>query len=197
MLPEVEYLDYVISADGLKPSQSKVKAVEVAPVPTNLSELKSFLGLVNYYSKFFPNLASSLASLYHLLNKSTKWTWMEKHAATFQATKAALKSSSVLVHFDSSLPLILSCDTSPYGVGAMLSHRMPDNVERPIAFASRSLAAAKKNYSQLDKEAFAVLFGVKKFHTYLYGHKFIIQTDHKRLMQLLSESKAIPPMASL
>ena len=68
--------------------------------------------------------------------------------------------------------------------------------ERPIAFASRSLAAPEKNYSQLDEEALAVSFGDKKFHTYLYGHKFIVQTDHKPLTQLLSESKAIPPMAS-
>ena len=72
MLPEVEYLGYIISADGLKPSQSKVKAMEEAPIPTNVSELKSFLGLVNYYSKFLPNLATSLVPLYRLLSKNTK-----------------------------------------------------------------------------------------------------------------------------
>jgi len=144
MLPEVEYLGHIISAAGLKPSQSKVEAIEEAPVPTNVSELKSFLGLVNYYSKFLPNLASSLAPLYQLLNKNTKWMWTKKQAMTFQAIKTALKSSSLLVHFDNSLPLILSCDASPYGVGAVLSHKMSNNVEKPIAFASRSLAAAEK-----------------------------------------------------
>ena len=117
--------------------------------------------------------------------------WTKKQAMTFQAIKTALKFFSLLVHFDNSLPLILSCDASPYGVGAVLSHKMSNNVEKPIVFDSRSLAAAEKNYSQLDKEALAVVFGVKKFYTYLYGCKFIIQTDHKPLTQLLSESKAI------
>ena len=122
--------------------------------------------------------------------------WTDKQDVAFQAVKAALKSPSLLVHYNCSLPLVLSCDASPYGVGAVLSHVMSDNLEEPIAFASRSLAAAEKNYSQLDKEALAVLFGVKKFHTYLYGRKFTIQMDHKPLTQLLSESKAVPAMAS-
>ena len=85
-----------------------------------------------------------------------------KQDATFQVITTALKSS-LLVHFDNSLPLILSCDASPYGVGAVLSHKMSDKVEKPIAFASRSLAAAEQNYSQLGKEALAVLFGMKSF----------------------------------
>ena len=196
MLSEVQYLGHTISAEGLKPSKSKVKAIEEAPVPRNVSELKSFLGLVNYYAKFLPNLASTLAPLYLLLNKNTKWSWSKEHNATFQSIKSALKSTSLLVHFDSSLPIVLSCDASPYGVGAVLSHKISNTEEKPIAFASRSLATAEKNYSQLDKEALAVLFGVKKFHTYLYGRKFLIQTDHKPLTQLLGDSKAIPALAS-
>ena len=80
-----------------------------------------------------------------------------------------LQSNSLLLHFDPSKRLILTCDTLPYGVGAVLSHVMEDQLETPIAYASRTLSAAEKGYSQLDKEGLAILFGVKKFHSYLWG----------------------------
>ena len=196
MLSEVEYLGHRISAKGLQPLVSKVRAIADAPTPTNTSQLKSFLGMLNYYGRFLPDLATLLAPLYELLHSTRKWSWKEPQQKSFQQVKLLLVTSSFLTHFDPKKPVILTCDASPYGVGAVLSHKMEDGTEQPISFASRTLSTAERNYAQLDKEALAIVFGVKRFHQYLYGRTFSIQSDHKPLQYLLGETREIPAMAS-
>ena len=104
-------------------------------------------------------------------------------------------SPPLLVHFDPEKPIVLSSDALPYGIGAVLSH-INEGREQPITFASRTLAATEQNYSQLNKEALAIIYGVKRFHEYLVGHKFTIVSDHKHLQYLFNEKKTIPQMAS-
>ena len=174
----------------------KVKAVMDAPQPTTITELKSYLGLLNYYGKFLPNISTILAPLYTLLRKSKPWKWSDKQQSAFDKSKQLLTSSQLLVHFDPSKKLILSCDASQYGIGAVLAHRFSDGSEKPIGFVSRTLTVAEKNYSQIKREGLACVFGVKKFHSYLYGHKFELVTDHKLLITLFSEKKAVSPQAS-
>ena len=188
----VEYLGHIIDANGLHPSESKVKAIRDAPTPTNVTELKSFLGLLNYYHKFLPDLSTILAPLHQLLRKDAKWIWSQTQDKAFQHSKSLLQSSSLLVHYDEKKPLILSCDASPYGLGAVLSHQMENNTEKPIAFTSRTLTTTEKKYSQLEKEALAIIFAVRKFHDYLYGRNFTLYSDHKPLQYILGESNQIP-----
>ena len=92
-----------------------------------------------------------------------------------------LTADTFLVHFNSDLPLVLACDASQFGIGAVLAHRMADRSEKPIGYASRTLSKAKQNYSQLEKEGLSCIFGINKFYSYLFGHHFELITDHKPL----------------
>ena len=196
MLPEVEYLGYRLSSRGVQPSEGKIRAIKQAPTPSCLSQLKSFLGLVNFYGKFLPNLATTLAPLYKLLQKQSAWSWGPEQQHAFQTVKDQLSSSSVLAHYNPQHKLLLSCDASRYGIGAVLSHQLEDGTDKPIAFASRSLSDAEKRYSQLDKEGLAIVFVVTRFRQYLLGRHFTIYSDHKPLMHLFSESRGVPAVAS-
>jgi hypothetical protein len=116
LLPTVEYLGHVISAEGLQPSERKVRAIKEAPCPKDITQLKSFLGLVNYYGKFIPNLSTQLAPLHKLLQKRVGWHWGKEQEEAFQNIKNNLPTAPVLTHYDPEKPLILTCDASPYGV---------------------------------------------------------------------------------
>ena len=196
MASSVDYLGHRIDAHGLHPLPEKVRAVEDAPAPQDVAQLRSYLGLLSYYSKFLPNLSTVTGPLHQLLSASRAWRWGPEEEKAFQASKQLLVSSQLLVHYDPSLELILSCDASAYGLGAVLSHKLPDGSEKPIAFASRTLSATEKKYAQLEKEGLACVFGVKRFHSYLFGRSFTLCTDHKPLIGLFDEGRAIPAQAS-
>ena len=192
----VIYLGHVIDAEGLHPIQEKVRAVQDAPAPKNATELKSYLGLLSYYSKFLRDLATVLAPLYKLLKREEPWTGGTAQREEFQKSKDLLLSTQVLVHFDPELEIHVACDASDFGIGAVLSHKMPDSTEKPVGFVSRTLNESEKKYSQIEKEALACVVGVTRFHSYLCGHHFTLQTDHKPLLTLLHEHKSIPQQAA-
>ena len=123
--------------------------------------------------------------------------WTSEHDRAFKTMKEMLKAAPVLTHHDPSKPMVLSCDASPYGVGAVLSHLSDSRQETPVAFASRKLNACERRCSQLDKEGLSVVFGVCKFHKYLEGRKFRIQMDHKHSLGLLGAHCPIAVMSSL
>ena len=163
--------------------------MENASSPKNTTELKAYSGLLTYNGRFLPNL-------YRLLRKDARWRWSAREKAAFKASKQLLTSAKVLAYYNPELELVVTGDASSYGLGAVLSRKLATGEERPIQFASRSLSPAERNYSQLDKEALACIFAVKRFHSFIYGRHFMLQTDHKPLLTLLGERKATSPQAS-
>ena len=193
--PCVEYLGHILSGHGIAKGP-KVNDVMRMPAPGNVSGLRSFLGSVQFYSKFLPNLATLTEPLHRLTKNDTPWIWGAEEKAAFQKLKDLLCADSVLVHFDPSLPVGISCDASEVGLGAVLFHRYPDGSERPIANASKTLTSTQRRYSQIQKEALAIIFALNKFHQFLYGRSFILVTDHKPLIVLFGPTKATPALAA-
>lgn len=195
---EVEYLGYTITKHGLKKSPGKVEAILKAPIPKDVSNLQSFLGLINYYRNFVPGASTILSPLYKLLQKGIRWSWTPEHEKAFTTIKQHLASDLVLAHFNPNATIILTVDASPSGLGAILSQIEADGVERPVSFASRTLNAAEGKYSQIQKEATAIIFGVRRFHQYLYGRSipFVLRTDHKPLISIFGPYRGIPEISA-
>ena len=196
MLDKVEYLGTTISAAGISPTAEKVQAIKDAAPPTNVSELQSFLGSANFLSKFVPYFAKLASPLYGLLRKEVPWSWSKLEQDVFDDIKAALCSDSVLRHYYSLAELVLQCDPSSVGVGAALLQTGPDGALQPVAYASRILNNADQNYSQIERESLAIVFGVTKYRQYLLGRHFKLLTDHKPLITLLGEHKSVPMLAA-
>ena len=119
--------------EGVRPHPHKIKAITEMPEPKNQAELRSFQGMVNYYDCFVPSLATTCAALNSLLQKNTQWNWTSQHVEAVTAVKKLLTSADMLSHYDPSVPINLSCDASPVGIGAVIFHTF-DGTEKPIDY---------------------------------------------------------------
>ena len=146
----VEYLGHIIDKEGKRPSESSVDAIKKLPKPANLSELQAFLGKINYYGRYIPNLADKASALYSLLKKNAQYSWSDGCEKSFQILKKSVIDATKLAHFDDRKPIILATDASQYGIGAVLL-QLVDGAEVPIAHASKTLTSAQKRYSQIEK----------------------------------------------
>ncbi|XP_059061184.1 uncharacterized protein K02A2.6-like [Achroia grisella] len=155
---KVEYLGFIINRDGIHKNPNKIKAIMDVKVPLNTKQLKSFLGIVNFYHSFIPQAAVILEPLHSLLRKDVEWVWSEKHQKSFNDVKKELGSSRVLAHFDPRQQLVLTVDAAPGGLGAVLAVRYHNGTERPISYASRALNKSERKYSQIQKEATAIIY---------------------------------------
>ena len=152
--------------------------------------------MINYYGKFIPNLSSINHPLNNLLRTGQKWKWTRQCAKAFQEAKEKLSTAEVLAHYDPRVPIRLAGDASSYGIGAVLSHVFADGTERPVAYASRTLLPNQQNYAQVEKEALSLIFGVQKFHQYIYGREFTLVTDHRPLTTIFGPKKGVLPLAA-
>ena len=192
----IEYCGHVITKEGLQQAPAKVAAMVNMPAPSDVKQLRAFIGMVQYYARFVPNLSHQLRPLLELLVKGKKWTWGRRQQDAFKAVKQELLSNRVLTHYSQDLPLSLACDSSAYGIGSVLSHKMPDGSERPIAYASRTLTTAERNYAQIEREALSLVWGTRKFSQYLLGRHFTLITDHQPLKFLFDEKRGVSATAA-
>lgn len=146
-----------------------MEAILNCECPKNVSELKSFLGMIGFYRCFVPNTSSILDPLHLLLKKGEKWKWGQEQQEAFNKIKYELASDRVLAHYDPDLPTVVTADAGPRGLAGVLAQRQRDGTERVVAYASRSLSKAERNYAQVQKEAATLVFSIKKFHYYIYG----------------------------
>ena len=130
------------------------------------------------------------------MRHGTHWKWSAEGKMAFEQAKQIRASPQILTHYEPTLPPCLAGDASAYGIDAVISHVLPDGSEKPIAFASHLLSSSERNYAQLEKEALSLVYGVKKFHQYLYGCKFELLTDHKPLTAIFGSQKGVPSLAA-
>lgn len=188
---EIKFLGHRISEHGVKPDPSRIDAITRVQPPRNQKELKSFLGMVNYYRKFLPNAAEIIAPLTQLLKKGRPFLLTDEHLSSFQKCKTALTQEPVLAFPDFQKTFIVTTDASEKALGAVLSQESSSG-DRPVAFASRQLSDAESRYSALERELLAVVWAIDHFRPYLFGRRFTIRTDHKPLLWTsgLKESSA-------
>lgn len=193
---EIQYLGHMIDENGLHKVNKKIKAIADTRPPTNISELRQFLGMVNYYIKFIPRAVDILFPLTKLLRKENPFNWSRECSEAFVKIKEELMSDRVLIPYNPEFPLILTTDASPCGISAILSHKMKDGSERPIHFVSRTLSKSERNYSQILKEATAIYWALHKFFKFCYGRKFTLVTDNKPLTAIFNPNKELPSLTA-
>ena len=192
---ELEFLRHTISQEGVRPTKERVDNILAARSPRNKAELKSFIGLMTYNVKFLPAITSVLHPLYRLLKKSARWSWGKKHKHAFKKAKELVSKAPVLTHYSVNSPVKLYCDASSYGLGACLMHVI-EGQEKPVAYASRVLTQTETNYAQIEREALAIIFAVRKFHQYLCGRPFTLVTHHRPLCKILGHNQGVPTLAA-
>src|ERR1700692_228723 len=193
---EVEYLGVIVGKGQVKMDPVKVQGITDWPTPTNVSELRSFLGFGNYYKDFIEAYSSITRPLHDLTKKTTQWHWDKPQRTAFEFLKMLFTSYPILRNPDSTKRYILDTDTSKYALGAILSQDYPDG-RHPVAYFSKSLSPAEKNYDIYDRELLAIIYAVKAFRYLLLGaqEKFLIRSDHENLKYFKSPQKITPRQA--
>ena len=181
---QVEYLGHIVSSQGLSPDPRKIEKLKTFPAPTNLTELRSFLGFASYYRRFIKNFALIAAPLFKLLKDDQPYVWEVDQDEAFKKIISSIEADAVLSHPRFDHPFIIDADASGTGLGGVLS-QVIEGKERPIAFISRHLSTAEEKWHIRDKEALGIIWALESFRHFLLGSDFIVRTDHSSLKWLL------------
>ena len=174
---------------------TKWKLLQRSESPQNVSEIKCFTGMVNYYHKFLPNIVSVLYPFHEQPQKVKKFVWLDRCPRAFNEGKMLKASEKVVTHCDPKLPVVVKTDKPPHGLSAIMSGAMPSGEEHPVMFLSCSLSKSETNYSQIQRETTAIYWTVQKLLCF-YGCHFTVVSDLKPLGSFLYGHKGIPVMTA-
>ena len=184
----VKFFGCLYDEHGVHPDPAKVADVQGMESPTNITKLQEFLGMATFLSPFIAGLSALTAPLRQLLKKENEFTWDATFEAAFQKVKDAVAKNTTLKYFDTNKPVTIQVDASQDGLGAALVQE-----DGPVAFASKALTDTECRYANIEREMLAVVFGIKRFHTYVYGRNFTVESDHKPLEAIATKNLADTP----
>jgi hypothetical protein len=184
--PRILFLGHVVDKEGCRPDPAKTEVIRAIVPPRNVKVLRQFLGLANYYRRFVRDFSSLATPLFKLLKKDTNWKWGKEEQECFEFLKKKLCEAPVLASPDPSLPYRLYTDASGTGMGAVLCQAQCD-VERVIAYGSKLFSTQEGKFSTIEKEALAVVWGLRHFYPYLHGCRFRVMSDHAPLKWLFQK----------
>jgi len=182
-VPELKYLGHIVNRQGVRTDPEKIKAIGQWPTPSTVRQIRQFVGLASWYRRFIPDFSATAAPLTNLTKKNARWRWGTEEEQAFRALKKALSSAPILACPDFDRQFVIQTDASTTGLGAVLTQHFEEG-ERVIAYASRTLNGAEKNYSATELECLAVVWGIRHFRGYLEGYQFSVITDHQALRWL-------------
>ena len=187
-LSKITFMGHTITKDGLQVDPEKVRAITEMNAPTNVQELRRFLGMCNYLTKFLPKLTDITAPLRNLTKKDVAWTWSSAQQQAFDLAKERVTEAPILSYYEAEKELVVENDASEYGIGSALLQG-----GKPVAYSSRSLSDPESRYAQIEKEMLAVVHGLEKFHMYTYGRRVTVVTDHKPLVSIVKKPLSKAP----
>ena len=191
----LKFFGHIFSASGMSPDPEKVQAICEAPAPESTGELRILLGMVSYFSRYIKDFATITDPLHSLTKKNATWQWSTNQQQALKTLKRKLTNAPVMLYFDPTKQTELIVDTSPVGLGAVLTQKTA-NSNGPmhvIAYASRSLTDVERRYSQTEREALAIMWGCEYHHLHLYSAPFTLMTDHKPLEPIFGNPSSKPP----